>query len=300
MELRQLTYFVAVAEQLHFRRAADILHVAQPALSRQIHNLEREVGAKLFERSKHKVELTDVGQSLLARARIILMESKRAIADAQAMQNGEAGTLIVGFVSSATIDVLPSFLRTIRHQLPRVETELMPLGSGEQIEALGRSAIDIGFLHARLNDPELESVIMTRERLMLAIPASNLLARKSKVNLNEVANQTLFVPARHSSSGYFEHSSTAFQNAGTQPRRLCHTSLLSGLLQVGAGLGVSLVPESFRHIHVRGVAYRSPVPVPAPIDLLAVWRRDNQSPVLRRVIASVKSASARLRIRPLS
>jgi len=155
MEIRQLKYFVAVAEELHFRRAAEILHVAQPALSRQIHNLEREVDAKLFERSKHKVELTDVGQSLLARARIILMESRKAIADAQAIKGGEAGTLIVGFVSSATIDVLPSFLRTIRHQLPNFETELMPLGSGEQIEALGRSVIDIGFLHAKLNDPEL-------------------------------------------------------------------------------------------------------------------------------------------------
>jgi DNA-binding transcriptional LysR family regulator len=293
MELRHLKYFVAVAEELNFRRAAEVVHVAQPALSQQIKQLEDELGVALFVRSHHKVELTAAGKTFYASAQMILKDARQAVADARAVEQGEAGRITMGFVSSAAINVLPSLLTFIRSQLPRVEVELKELAPGEQIDALYHNKLDLGLFHAQLEDVVFETAVMSREKLIVALPGVNRFARSKQIDLRQVASETVIMPARHATSGYFEIARSAFQAVGVMPERIYHTSLLqTGLLLVGAGLGISLVPESFRRIKVQGVVYR-PLATDSPtIDLIAAWRRDNTSPLLARLAKEIQRHSA--------
>lgn len=292
MELRHLKYFVAVAEELNFRRAAEVVHVAQPALSQQIKHLEDELGVALFVRSRHKVALTAAGKTFYASAQMILQEARQAVADARAVEQGEAGRITLGFVSSAAISALPSLLAFIRSQLPRAEVELKELAAGEQIDALYHDKLDLGLFHAQLEDTAFETAVVSRERLIVALPSVNRFARSKQIDLREVASETVIIPARHATLGYFECARSAFQVAGVLPERFYHTSLLqTSLLLVGAGLGISLVPESFQRIKVQGVVYRPLATASPAIDLLAAWRRDNTSPLLARIAKEIRARS---------
>lgn len=295
MELRHLRYFVAVAEELNFRRAAEVISVAQPALSQQIKQLEEEMGVTLFIRSHHKVELTEAGKAFYLRAQAILKETQQAVADARAVEHGEAGSLTLGFVSSAAISVLPMFLAQLRAELPRAEIELKELAPGEQIDGLYNHTIDLGLFHANLDDDTFETAIVSRERLMVALPATSKFAQHPVIDLRELAHETVIMPARHATPGYFERARSAYQAVGIMPERIYHTSLLqTGLLLVGAGLGVSLLPESFQNIQVRGVVYRQLATTSPTIDLIAAWRRDNTSRLLAWLTGKIRAYSTSL------
>lgn len=290
MEFRQLKYFIAVAEALHFRRAAEIMHIAQPALSQQIRQLELEIGATLFERNHHKVQLTQAGKAFYVKAQSVLNDARQAVTEARAVEHGDAGTLVIGFVSTAAINVLPKVLANVRDQMPRAEVRLMELPPSEQIDCLYRSSIDLGFFHARLEEAAFDSLVVARDRLIVALPKTNKFARRPTIDLKDLSKETAIMPARHATAGYFERARALYQAAGVQPDHVHHTHLLqTGLLLVAAGLGVSLVPESFRNIRVRGVVYRRLSTQTAPIELLAAWRRDNGSPLLIRMIKHLNS-----------
>lgn len=298
MELRHLRYFVAVAEELNFRRAADVVHIAQPALSQQIKQLEEEMSVTLFLRNHHKVELTEAGKAFYVRAQAILQETHRAVLDARAVECGEAGTLAIGFVSSAAISVLPMLLKYLREQIPRAEVELRELAPGEQIEALHRDALDLGLFHAQLQDETFATAVVECEPLMVALPSDSPFARQQQIDLKELTHETIIMPARHATPGYFERARAAFQAVGVMPDRIYHTNLLqTGLLLVGAGVGISLVPQSFERVQVNGVVYRRLVtesPTPITIDLIAAWRRDNTSPLLARLTQKINEYRAAL------
>lgn len=293
MELRHLRYFVAVAEELNFRRAAEVVHIAQPALSQQIKQLEEEMGVTLFARTNHKVQLTEAGQAFYLRAQAILQETQRAVQDARAVECGEAGRLTIGFVSSAAIHVLPTFLHQLRTARPQAEIELKELAPGEQIDDLYNHKLDLGLFHANLEDSLFETALVTRERLIAALPTENAFAHRDIIELRELARETVILPARHATPGYFELTRSAFQAVGLMPERIYHTNLLqTGLLLVGAGLGVSLLPESFQNIQVRGVIYRQLADAAPTIDLIAAWRRDNSSRLLGWLTAQIKAYGA--------
>ncbi len=288
MELRHLRYFVAVAEQLHFRHAAEIMHVAQPALSQQIKQLEKEIGVTLFERSRHKVHLTPAGKAFYENAQRILKQADRAVMKARKVEFGDAGTIRIGFVSTAAIRVLPVALKKLQRQVPLAEVELNELAAGEQVDGLYREQLDIGFVHAKLSQDVLKTMIVARDRLIVAVPVSCKLARSRRVDLKDLASWTAIMPAGHSSSGFYEQVRMAYQRAGVRPERVHNTRLLqTGLLLVAAGLGVSLVPESFQSIHVKGVVYKKLQVEPPLSELVAVWRRDNASPLLDRFIGNL-------------
>ena len=281
MELRHLRYFIAVAEQLHFRHAAELVHVAQPALSQQIRQLEDEIGVTLFERSRHKVRLTPAGKAFYEYAQSIINQTNMAVAEARKVEHGDAGTIRIGFVSTAAITVLPDAMKKLQAKIPLAEVELKELAAGEQIDGLYRDLIDVGFLHAKLTADVLKTVVVARERLVVAVPAKCKLAGSQRVDLKDLASWTAIMPASHTSSGFYEQVRAAYQMAGVRPERVHYTRLLqTGLLLVGAGVGVSLVPESFKSIHVKGVVYRSLRVEPPPCELVAAWRRDNPSPLL--------------------
>lgn len=285
MELRHLRYFVAVAEQLHFRHAAEIVHVAQPALSQQIRQLEKELGVVLLERSRHQVRLTPAGKAFYDSALGVLRQADLAAAKARKVDSGDAGTIRIGFVSTAAIRVLPDGVKRLQKQVPAAEVELSELAAGEQIDGLYREQLDIGFVHAKLSRDVLGTRIVARDRLIAAVPDSSPLARCRRVDLRDLASWPAIMPAGHSSSGFYEQVRMAYQMAGVRPERVHYTRLLqTGLLLVAAGVGVSLVPESFQLIHVRGVAYRRLRVDPPLCEMVAAWRRDNASPLLARFV----------------
>ncbi len=285
MELRHLRYFVAVAEQLHFRHAAEIVHVAQPALSQQIRQLEKELGVTLLERSRHQVRLTPAGKAFYESALGVLRQADQAAARARKVDSGDAGTIRIGFVSTAAIRVLPDGVKRLQKQVPMAEVELSELAAGEQIDGLYREQLDIGFVHAKLSRDVLGTRIVARDRLIAAVPDSSSLARCRRVDLRDLASWPAIMPAGHSSSGFYEQVRMAYQMAGVRPERVHYTRLLqTGLLLVAAGVGVSLVPESFQLIHVRGVAYKKLRVEPPLCEMVAAWRRDNASPLLARFV----------------
>jgi DNA-binding transcriptional LysR family regulator len=289
VELRHLRYFVAVAELLHFRHAAERVHVAQPALSLQIRQLEKEIGVTLFVRSHHKVQLTPAGKAFYEKAQAILRQTGQAVAEARKVEQGEAGTIRVGFVSTAAISVLPGVMKALQAQVPAADIELRELAPGEQIDSLYREQLDIGFVHAKLTRDILETLTVQREKLILALPQALALEGNSRVDLREIASLTAIMPARHTSSGLYEQVMTAYQMAGVVPERVHYTRLLqTSLLLVGAGIGVSVIPESFRAIHVGGVVYRGLQVEPPLCELTAAWRRDNKSPLLKRFVQELR------------
>jgi DNA-binding transcriptional LysR family regulator len=293
MELRHLRYFIAVAEQLHFRHAAEIVHVAQPALSNQIKQLEEEIGVTLFDRSRHKVRLTPAGKAFYEAAQAILKKTNEAVIEARKAEQGDAGTIRIGFVSTAGITILPDAVKKLQDEIPSAEIEMRELAAGEQIDGLYREHLDIGFLHTKLTEHVLETMVIARERLVLAVPETCKEARSRRINLKNLASWTAIMPVQHTSPGFYEHVQMAYQMAGVTPERIHYTRfLMTGLLLVGAGLGVSIVPESFKSIHVKGVAYKELLVEPPMCELVAAWRRDNASLLLHRFLDELRSRTA--------
>lgn len=282
MELRQLRYFLAVAEDLHFTRAAARLHVAQPALSQQISQLEREVGVKLLERTSRSVVLTSAGEVFRKRASIAIEQLERAAADAGTVGRGEAGSISLGFVSAALVSVIPVIARWFRWEIPAATLELRELEPSEQIESIQQRHLDIGLLHVNIQDPDLASMIVAQEKLIVALPENHALGCRDQVELKALAHETILLPRRHTFPGFYDLVFSACQKEGFEPACLQPTRLLhTAVALVAAELGIALVPESFCHnLQVRGVIYR-PLAEPAPVaEMIAIWRKDNESPLL--------------------
>lgn len=296
MELRHLRYFCVLAEQLHFTKAAHLLHVAQPALSHQIKQLEEELGTQLVERTNRRVRLTAAGEVFLARAVPILEQIDRAVRETTRMGQGDAGLLVIGVVSTAVCDVLPRLLRSLRRESPEIDIDIREMEPGEQVEALQKDVIDIGLLFLSIRDPELDSLVVSRERLIVALPAGHRAAAAEAVDLRDLADETFLIPRRQSVAGYHELVLETLAQAGIDAPRLQPTRLLQTAVFLVAGrlgLGVALVPESFRqHLRVRGCVYRDLVGAATHADLIGLWRRDNRSPALERFVAQLKRVRA--------
>jgi DNA-binding transcriptional LysR family regulator len=285
MELRQLRYFVAVAQELHFTRAAHLLHVVQPALSRQIRLLEDEVGTRLFDRTNRSVRLTPAGHAFRPRAQFALEQAAKAASDAARVGRGEAGSISIGFVSTAVYSVLPNLLRWFQQQIPAVHVELHELEPSEQLAAIERGSLDVGVMHVLLENPELESVIVSREPLVVALSKGHAVNARKRVDLRRLARKTILLPPRHSLVGFHDLVVSAFQRVGLVPSSVQSVRLLETAVGlVAGGVGVALVPRCFQdHLRIRGVVYRPLTGVKTEAELLAVWRKDNSSPLLARL-----------------
>src|SRR3954471_20944169 len=190
MELRHLRYFVAVAEELHFRRAAERLHVSQPPLSQQIRALERELGVTLFERNRRRVELTTAGEALLGEARGILAAVEHAVDLTQRVARGEAGALAIGFVGSAMYGRLPDVLREFHAARPAVQLRLRELPTGAALDALAEGRIDVGVVRPAQVEAGIAIDIVRREAVVVALPADHELAARRRLTLRELWGET--------------------------------------------------------------------------------------------------------------
>jgi len=297
MEPRQLRYFLAAAQELHFTRAAQQLHVAQPALSQQIRLLEEEVGTKLFDRSNRRVYLTPAGEAFRVRAKLSVEQAVRAASDALSVGRGESGSVSIGFVSSTVYSALPSLVRWFRANVPKANVELKELEPWEQWEPIEQGTLDIGLMHASLDSPTLETVVISREKLVLALPEHHVVAAKQRVPLKLLEGETFIVPPRHRLSGYYDVVLAACRHSGFAPANILTTRFLqTSLGLVAGGLGVALVPSSFRqNVRVRGVIYRSVMPPVPEAELIAAWRRGESSPLLQRVQATLRDFESLLK-----
>jgi DNA-binding transcriptional LysR family regulator len=290
MEIRHLRYFCVLAEQLHFTKAALLLNVAQPALSHQIRQLEEELGTQLVERTSRRVRLTAAGEVLLARAPRILDQVDQAARETARVGQGEAGSLVIGVVSTAVCSVLPELLRSFRREAPDISIDIREMEPGEQVEALRRETIDIGLLFLAIQDPAFDSLVVSRERLIVALPTGHPAAAAERVRFSDLKAETFLIPRKQPVAGFHEVVLEALRSGGIPAPRLQPTRLLQTAVFLVAGhLGVALVPESFRrHLRVRGCVYRSIAGTPTHADLIGLWRRDNVSPAVRRLVQQLK------------
>ncbi len=281
MELRHLRYFIAVAEHLHFSRAAEILHIAQPPLSQQIQSLENELGVPLFIRTRRSVQLTPAGKAFLGEAKKVIAQAERAIAAAHQAHSGVLGQLAIGFVGTAIAEVMPTILKAFRQRYPLVETTLQNLVTTEQVQALRAGQIQVGILHPPLLDASLHLEIIRREPLVVVLPADHTLAAQEQIALAQLREETFVMYPRTWNPGLFDQIMSLCQNAGFHMRfgqeALGWQSITS---LVAASFGVSIVPASSQLLRNAGVAYRPLQGVTPTFDLALAWLSGNDSPIL--------------------
>src|SRR3954447_21088904 len=280
MELRHLRYFVVVAEELHFRRAAERLHMSQPPLSQQIRQLEQEVGAPLLLRNQRRVELTAAGEAFLARARDILEAVEDAARLPRRVQRGETGRLEVGFVGSAMYSVVPELLRAFRERFPDVTLHLRELGTTEQLRRLEDGRLDIGFPPPRGGGRGLSIEPVPREPVLAALPEAHPLAAAGELRVEDLAGAPLVLMTRAGAPGLREALARLTDGLGEDAivQEVTEMQTLVGL--VAAGVGVSLVPRSLRALARDGVVYRDLADDVPTVQLSAAWRTGDDSPVL--------------------
>ena len=294
MELRLLRYFVAVAEELHFSRAALRLNMAQPPLSQQIRRLEGELGVQLLLRTKRHVELTGPGRQFLASARDILAQVDRAVAGVQSMGRGEAGRITIGTVSSVAYgDTLPQVLRAYRARYPEVSITLQEMNAEEQLAALRDDRIQVGFLRPPVADAGLAVTTFFREPLVAVLPAEHPLAARKRIPLRALADDPFIVVPRSQALGGLDLVLGACFRAGFTPRVAQEARELQSVIGfVAAGFGVSLVPATARKLMHGGVAFVALAPPAVHIELAAVHRAEHGSPLISAFLAILREAAA--------
>ena len=283
MELRHLRYFVAVAEELNIRRAAERLHVSQPPLSRQIHDLEAEVGTALFSRSKQGVQLTEAGQLFLKEARQILSQSQRAVELAKAASRGEAGHLELAYTAAFFDPIFTRAIRLFRKRFPTVELRIRELLTYQQIQELMGKHLDLGYVGLRFSEleMELEFECVRKGALWVALPPGHRLARQRRVPLRALAKEAFIAPPR-TAPAYRDALVQFCRSAGFTPDVVQEGNNAQCMLElVSAGVGVALVPDTFQRLLAIEVEFRPLAPNPPQLEFHIAWHRDNQSPSLQ-------------------
>jgi DNA-binding transcriptional LysR family regulator len=281
MELRHLRYFVAVAEELHFGRAAARVRIAQPPLSQQIRQLEQELGVTLFNRTKRRVTLTPAGAAFLGEAERVLAQAERAVHTAQRAGRGEIGRLAVAFVPSADLDILPRLLRAWVPRFPHVELELHTMLPDQQTAALRDGRAEVGLLRLPIDDTGLVVESIRREPLVAVLPARHPLARQARVKVAELRGDAMILFPRHVAPGYRELFDSVCRRAGFVPRVAHETeSIQTNLGLVAGGLGVTLMPEPILNLRRAGVVYRPLAPPVPHVELAVAYPRDHRSAIL--------------------
>ncbi|GAA2775287.1 LysR family transcriptional regulator [Saccharopolyspora taberi] len=292
MEFRHLAGFVAVAEELHFGRAAARLNIAQPPLSQQIRQLEHELGVQLFERSTRSVRMTSAGQAMLDPARRVLADLDVATRAALAGGRGETGRVSIGFPGASSHHALPRLTRAVRARHPGIELVLRgQTYSGEALTKVAEGELDLGFVRLPVRRDGVDVRLIEHEQLVAALPAEHRLAGEPEVSLPDLADEPFVTFPGTRGSAVRDALVHACVTAGFNPRIVQEApDSYTILALVGAGVGVTLTVSSVQHIQAEGMVFR-PLAGPArPMSFALAWRRDNPSPALRSVLAVAEEA----------
>lgn len=293
MEIRHLRYFIAVAEELHFSRAAERLHIAQPPLSQQIQQLESELGVELFHRkTKRQVQLTEAGQVFLQEAYQLLAQLEKAIELTQRTGRGEKGQLRIGFTSLVTYNLLPQILRKFREKYSEVELVLQEMTTNQQEQALQNRHIHVGFAHPPLEDNTLDQECIQQEALIVALPEAHLLVEQECLPMRSLAEEFFIMFPRHLGPGLYDQIVSLCQQGNFSPKitqEAIQMQTIIGL--VSAGMGIAIVPSSLKNLQRFGVVYR-PVQEKTPlIETTLIWQQEDITPVIREFLQVVKNFS---------
>lgn len=293
IELRHLRYFIAVAEELHFGRAAERLHMAQPPLSQQIKQLEDQLGFQLFYRTKRSVQLTEAGQAFLQESRKLFDQLGQAIEIGRQVSRGEKGQLVIGFISSAAYNVLPATLRSFRSQVPDVRLELHELPTNEQLEGLRDGKIDVGFLRPPVEDKALNLITVVREPMVVALPENHPFAGQAQIVASSLANEDFILFPRLQSPRAYDQIISLCQQAGFSPNVVQEALQMQTIVSlVAGGIGVAIVPVSLQNMQRMGVVYK-PLEGPAPcVEVAVAWRRDDTLPTVRQFLQVLQQVTA--------
>lgn len=293
MELRHLRYFVAVAQELSFTRAAKRLHMSQPPLSQQIRDLESELSTTLFSRTSRRVELTAAGEAFLEHAGAILEHVDQARSHARAVGSGSAGRLEIGLSGSLLLGPMPRFIAAYRRSYPAVAVVLNEMTPAAQLASLRDRRIDLSFSRTAVNDHALVSELAWPDPVVVALPRGHPLTNRRKLKLAELKDEK-FVLLKLDSSGFAKYIHACCLEAGFVPhasQQVVESQAIPSL--VAAGLGVALVPASLQRVHRRGVEYRALARKAPRADVYSIQRKDDASPVVRGFIDKAKQTLAR-------
>ena len=289
MELRHLRYFVAVAEELHFGRAAQRLHIVQPALSKQIASLEAELRVQLFHRTKRRVTITDAGRALYDEARVILQRVERAVETAQMTAAGQIGSLDLGFIGPAMWSVLPKLLTEHHKRLPEVRFRLSELSSVAQIAGLRDGTLDAGFVRLPLHDyDDIEFRIVLREPFVVTLPEHHPAADSPTVDLAALAAEPFIFVPRRVEPGFYDRCIALCQSCGFSPTIVeegTGPTAICGM--VATGLGITLSPASILDAPWPGIVFRSLIQQEPDLELAVAVRREEPSAALRAFLHTI-------------
>ena len=289
MELRHLRYFRMVANELHFGRAAEKLHIAQPPLSKQIQDLEAELGFELFTRTKRSVALTPAGKAFSIEVTQIFQQLDRAIDIGRKTSRGELGQISIGFVGSATYNILPLMLQQFHDRYPNVRIELHELTTDRQLIWLREGRIDIGLIRPPIIAPDLASQVIFQESLVVALPIDRHLAGADFIDLASLAVEPFILFPRELAPGLYDPIIASCQAAGFSPQVVQECIQMQTIVSlVSANMGVSILPESIQEAQRHGVVYKpirvGGVNVEQLAKIAIVWRIDDNSPTMNRFL----------------
>lgn len=298
IDIRHLRHFVAVAEELHFRRAAERLHMSQPPLSQSIRTLETALGAALLDRTSRQVALTEVGRVFLDHCRPVIALFDESVDAALRAARGEAGTLTVGYAVSAGFEIVPRVLHEFHVRYPGVHVQLRGMSASEQVDGIRKGTVHVGFIREPDNHSDLVRIPLLKERLLLAYHESSPLAARATISLRDVEQLPFVMSERGRSPGMYDKIVHACRRAGFSPQVVQEASEVQTVLGlVAAGVGVTLVPDQFRQLALPGLRFAALPDVTTQLTLAIVHDAANRSSLVE---AFVEVAVATLEQRSLA
>jgi DNA-binding transcriptional LysR family regulator len=299
MELRHLRYFVAVAEELHFSRAAERLHLSPPSLTEQIQHLEQELGAHLFVRTKRNVALTDAGARFLEEARLTLRQAEHAELVARLAGRGEVGRVEIGYVSSAACTgLLTAAVATYRRAHPLVSLSIKHMPTPQQLDQLTEGRLDIGFLRPPARYPVgISAMILARQAVIIALPNDHRLAETDPISAAMLAEERFIATTAEAEFGFYRHTVAVGEQGKFVPRIAERAAdFFTIVTLVAAGFGIAVIPQSCACIQIPGVVYKSLSPQTKQAELAATYRRDEKAPAVKAFLQHLRSS----RLKPVS
>ncbi|KAM3109765.1 LysR family transcriptional regulator [Phormidesmis sp. 146-33] len=290
MELRQLKYFITVAEELHFGRAAESLHLSQPALSKQIQALEDSLEIRLLERTKHWVRLTIAGQKFLETAHKVLREVEEGIQITKQVAEGQVGQVRIGLTEATLFSLAPKIVRHYRNNYSQVKLILTSGGTEAHVEALRTHRIDVGFVYLPIREPSLSIHPLFEETYVAALPPFHRLARQKQIALQSLATEPLIFYPRSLAPVLYAAFIKHCEQAGFVPNIVHEAELAQTRLGLAAaGVGITFVLSDMQNLSAKGVVYRPLIGDFLTLKLAIAWRHNEPSPVVHEFLKALKT-----------
>ncbi|KMY33244.1 LysR family transcriptional regulator [Lysinibacillus xylanilyticus] len=287
MDIRKMRYFMMVAEELNFSRAAERLRMAQPPLSQEIRKLEEELGVQLFHRTKRMVELTDAGRIFLEGSQQTLLQLERTIKETQLAAEGKIGSLIIGFVDSTEIVI--EVLNKFRERFPKIQLILREMTTEQQLKALYEKQIHIGFIRSKLNNGIITSEVCSEESLRLVLHQDHPFASLPEIPLRLLIDEPFILFPRHMGPNFYDLIISYFWDHGVNLNVVQEAIQMQTIVNlVASGMGVSVVPSSVESYKHPGVIYKKIQETTPKVNLYAGWREDEKSAVVNHFLTVVR------------